>query len=149
VDRRPRTSSSFPAGALLVELEYAGDGDFRVRLLDAWGAPVELLGVTRGAGEITRAIRIPTAGAYPVDVTKIGEWEIRLSSDEAALQRANLAELGRADGLAARRRASGRWLGLGFAGGPARSSTGTARLRPVTISSASRCRTGPARSGRT
>jgi hypothetical protein len=107
-----------PAGAILVELEHAGDGDFRVRLLDAQGGLVALLTESRGAGEITRAVRIPTAGAYLFDVIASGSWQVRLHTDEAALRRANLAELGRSDGRhAARRRASARWLGFGFAGG--------------------------------
>jgi hypothetical protein len=107
-----------PAGLAVVELSHMGEGEFRVRLMDARGRPLEVLAHTRGVGQMTRALRIPSDGNYLFDIEASGAWEIHLREGHAAFREAEMVELGRADGARAARSAGGaRWMGLGLAGG--------------------------------
>jgi len=76
----PMASDPFPlqAGLVVVELEHEGTGQFRARLLDQSGAVVEELAGTTGAFTGSRAVQIPRADQYLLDVVADGEWQVRI-----------------------------------------------------------------------
>jgi hypothetical protein len=76
----PTASDTFPlqAGLVVVELEHRGTGQFRARLLDQRGAVVEELAGTTGTFTGSRAVQIPRADQYLLDVVADGEWQVRI-----------------------------------------------------------------------
>jgi len=109
-------------GLVVVELEHQGTGQFRARLLDQSGAVVEELAGATGAFTGSRAVQIPRADQYLLDVVADGEWrvEIRRFGDISpeALEGLPELEAARDDGLqAGAEPGTWGWFGGGLAGG--------------------------------
>lgn len=111
------------AGLTVFELSHEGAGDFRVRLLDEQGGVVEELARATGRFQGSRAVGIPQAGRYLLDVSATGAWSVR-RRDAAAAGVVDFAALPdtaspvyKAASEAARQVPTNAWLARGFVGG--------------------------------
>lgn len=66
------------AGLLLVRAQYTGQRNFIVQLLDQSGQAINLIANTIGAYDGTSALRVPTTGAYLLNIQASGAWTIDL-----------------------------------------------------------------------
>jgi hypothetical protein len=125
--RGPQATRLFdlPQGLLVFEVEHRGnEGAFSVRLMAEEGGVVEQLASGDGRFGGSRAIGIPRAGRYLLDVAATGDWTVRVRSatsegglapDESPDYREGAeagAQAGRSGGGG-----GGRWFAAGLLGG--------------------------------
>lgn len=69
---------NLPAGLVVFEMQHDGKANFIVRLLDEQGRPVGLTLVNEiGAFNGSKAVQVPKAGAYLLDIAADGNWTIK------------------------------------------------------------------------
>jgi hypothetical protein len=114
-------SFSLSEGLAVFEVEYKGDGEFLVTLVDDRGVVVGELARASGAFSGSKELRIDRTGEYRIDVAATGQWSARLRRNEVAAvdtpERPE-NEQARAAGMQEASRVSTTgWLARGFLGG--------------------------------
>ena len=122
-----------PQGLAVFEIEHRGSsGDFVVQLFDDSGTLVGELARANGAFQGSKAVSIPKAGNYVLDVAATGAWSVRrrggISSPATATDTDQEPETlrGLADGVdAANEPGVGGWFARGLLGGALAGPIGT------------------------
>lgn len=68
---------TLPAGLVVFEMQHDGESNFIVHLIDDQGKRVEYMVSEIGQFNGSKAVRVPSAGRYLLDIAADGNWSIK------------------------------------------------------------------------